>query len=382
MVLDGVGVGGAPDASLYGDEGSDTLGNLSRHHGGLQLPNFRKLGLGNLSTIEGVDPVDTPLAGFGRLEELSAGKDSVTGHWELCGIITKTPFPVFPDAFPPEIVDLVARISGRDVIGNEVASGTEIMARLGGEHVRTGALILYTSADSVLQILAHEEVVPLEEQYRICEEIHHSLKPPYRVGRVIARPFIGKEGEFVRTANRVDYAVTPPVDTVLDKIVAAGLPVAGIGKVDTLFAGRGFTSAEHTKENADGFERTLAHLRDQESGLTFTNLLDFDTQWGHRNDVDGFKAGMEELDRRLPEWLELLRDGDLMIVTADHGNDPTTPSTDHSREHVPLLAWIGQGGAGKQLGVHKGFIDVAATIAEHLGVEWDGPGKSFLDQLQ
>lgn len=382
VVMDGVGVGNAPDASLYGDEGSDTLGNLATHFGGLNLPTFQALGLGNLSDIQGVDPVDSPRASYGRLEEQSAGKDSVTGHWELCGIITSTPFPVFPEAFPDEIVQLVKEVSGRDVIGNEVASGTEIMVRLGGDHVRSGALILYTSADSVLQILAHEEVVPLEEQYRICETIHQHLELPYRVGRVIARPFVGQEGSFVRTANRVDYAVTPPVDTVLDKIRKAGLPVSGIGKVDTLFAGRGFSSAEHTFDNADGFDRTLHHLKSQESGMVFTNLLDFDTQWGHRNDVDGFKGGLEELDRRLPEWIDQLRPDDLIVITADHGNDPTTPSTDHSREHVPVLAWLGKGGNGKALGLRHGFVDVAATISEHLGVPWDGPGKSFLTNLR
>lgn len=379
--MDGVGVGGAPDASLYGDAGSDTLGNLARHHHGLTLPTFQKLGLGNLSDIEGVSQVENALACTGRLQEVSAGKDSVTGHWELCGVVTEHPFPTFPDAFPPEIVKLVEDVSGRQVIGNEVASGTEIMDRLGGEHVRTGALILYTSADSVLQLLAHEEVVPLEELYRICETIHQRLEPPYRVGRVIARPFVGEEGSFVRTANRKDFAVMPPVDTLLDRLVAAGFPVAGIGKVDTLFAGRGFTSAEHTKNNADGIDRTLEHLRTQESGLTFTNLLDFDTQWGHRNDTEGFREGMVELDERLPEWLAALRPDDLLILTADHGNDPTTPSTDHSRENVPLIAVFGKGSAGRHLGIRKGFMDVAATLAEHFGIAWDGPGESFLSDL-
>lgn len=380
--MDGVGVGNAPDASAFGDEGSDTLGNLSRAVGGLTLPNFQKLGLGNLTVIEGVPPVESPTAAYGRLQEVSSGKDSINGHWELCGLPTELPFPTYPNAFPEDVVELVKQISGHNVIGNEVASGTEIMARLGGEHVRTGDLILYTSADSVLQILAHEEVVPLDELYRICEGIHKALPQKHRVGRVIARPFVGQEGAFVRTANRRDYAVEPPEDTVLDVLHRSGIDVHGIGKVDTLFAGRGYTTATHTKENREGFDLTLEKLRTMEQGLVFTNLLDFDTAWGHRNDVPGFHKGMEDLDRWLPEWLEALKPGDLMMITADHGNDPTTPSTDHSREHVPIIAILKGGAEDVNLGTRIGFMDAGATLADFFGVPWSGAGKSFLSDLQ
>lgn len=381
IVLDGVGVGRAPDAALYSDEGSDTLGNLARESGGLVLPNLQRLGLGNLSAIEGVQPVPNPVANHGRMQEISAGKDSVTGHWELAGVVTDTPFPTYDNAFPPEVVELVEEVAGRGVIGNEVASGTEIMDRLGGEHVRSGKLILYTSADSVLQLLAHEEVVPLEEQYRICAEIRERLEPPHNVARVIARPFLGEEGNFERTPNRKDFALTPHAPTILDLLHDAGMPVHSIGKVDTLFDGRGFSGGTKTKNNADGIARTLQRIQSDEAGLTFTNLIDFDMLWGHRNDVDGFRAGLEELDRALPAWLESLKDDDLMIITADHGNDPTTPSTDHSREHVPLLAWVGRGGDGRDLGRREGFMDVAATLAQWFGMDWRGPGTSFLAAL-
>jgi phosphopentomutase len=381
VVLDGVGVGNAPDAYLFGDEGSDTLGNLARHHGGLSLPNLQNLGLGNLTQIMGVDPVENPIANHGRLEEISSGKDSIAGHWEICGLHTEIPFPTYADAFPVDVVSMVEEICGKSILGNEVASGTEIMDRLGDEHVRTGKLILYTSADSVLQLLAHEDVVPLEELYRICKEIHRRLKPPHRVGRVIARPFISSDGKFTRTSNRRDYAVTPPKDTILNKLQNAGYEVVGIGKVDTLFAGKGFSKAIKTKNNNMGIDQTLELITEFENGLVFTNLLDFDAEWGHRNDVDGFKKGMEEFDTRFPEWLNSLYEDDLMIITADHGNDPTTPSTDHSREHVPLLAWLGRGGNGKNLSIRYGFMDVAATIADHFRVTWDGPGKSFYNDL-
>ncbi len=380
--MDGVGVGSAPDASAYGDEGSDTLGNLSRAVGGLRLPTFQGLGLGNLANVEGVLPADSPGAAFGRMQEVSSGKDSINGHWEICGLPTELPFPTYPNAFPEDVVELVRSISGREVIGNEVASGTEIMARLGAEHVRTGDLILYTSADSVLQILAHERIVPLEELYRICEGIHKALPAKHRVGRVIARPFVGEEGAFERTANRRDFAVAPPADTVLDALQRAGVPVHGIGKVDTLFAGRGYTSATHTKNNEQGFDLTLERIRTLNRGLVFANLLDFDTLWGHRNDVPGFRQGMEDLDRWLPRWLDALQPGDLLIMTADHGNDPTTPSTDHSREHVPLLVLLEGGKQGVDLGLRLGFMDAGATIADFFDVPWSGAGVSFLSDLQ
>lgn len=381
VVMDGVGVGGAPDASAFGDEGSDTLGNLARHFGGLTLPKFQALGLGNLSSIEGIDPVSEPEASWGRMQELSAGKDSINGHWELAGLVTELPFPTYPDAFPPDLLELIEREAGVPMLGNEVASGTEIMDRLGAQHMETGHPILYTSADSVIQLLAHEEVVPLEELYGMCERIHQALPDKHRVGRVIARPFVGEPGAFQRTANRRDYAVQPVGETVLDVLTAAGIEVHGVGKVDTLFAGHGFTTATHTKSNAEGIDLTLRLIRDLPSGLVFANLLDFDQRWGHRNDTEGFRGGMEELDSRLHEWIDALQEGDLLFLTADHGNDPTTPSTDHSREHVPLIAIVGGQKRGIELGLRNGFVDVAATLAEFFSVSWSGAGSSFLSSL-
>ncbi len=381
IILDGVGVGGADDAVQYGDLGSDTLGNLAKKMGGLTLPNLQLLGLGNTSEIDGVSPIVDPVACYGRLIERSAGKDSVTGHWEICGVHTEIPFPTYETAFPKEVVDLVERIGGKPVIGNEVASGTEIIARLGDEHCRTGHMILYTSADSVLQLAAHEGVVPVEELYRVCHDVHEHLPREHRVARIIARPFEGPSGAYTRTVRRKDYAVEPTGDTILDHLQENGFPVQSIGKVDTLFAGRGFTATRKTKNNADGILAILESIRDFENGLIFANLIDFDQQWGHRNDCEGFTQGLEELDSAIPSWLAAASDKDLFIVTADHGNDPTTPSTDHSREHVPLLAWMGSGKNGVDLGIRNSFSDIAATIAEHFQVEWNGHGQSFYRQL-
>ncbi|MBS1262441.1 MAG: Phosphopentomutase [Calditrichaeota bacterium] len=381
IVLDGVGIGAAPDAGEYGDAGANTLAHVAGMSGGVELPVLARLGLGNIASLTGVRPARNPQASHGLMRELGAGKDSITGHWELCGVINDTPFPTYPDGFPGDVVALVERISGRDVIGNEAASGTEIMQRLGAEHLRTGALIIYTSADSVLQILAHERVVPLAELYRICERIRRQLPREHRVGRVIARPFAGEQGGFERTANRRDFAVEPPDQTLLDQLMRERVRVHGIGKVDTLFAGRGFTSRTRTKSNTDGIIATLERIRSTVPGLVFTNLLDFDTRWGHRNDVAGFAKGLEDFDKGLKYWVEALRPGDLMILTADHGNDPTFPGTDHTRELVPLLAWHGGGIRGRDLGLRHGFADVAATVAAHFGLEWNGPGESFLSDV-
>ncbi len=381
IVLDGVGVGKASDASIYGDEGSDTLGNLARAVGGLRLPGLEALGLGKCSLIPGLSSDLIPQASYGRLAELSAGKDSVTGHWELAGLVTTQAFPVYPDGFPPEILELVKRVSGRGVIGNEVASGTEIMDRLGDQHVNSGDLILYTSADSVIQLLAHEEVVPLAELLRICEDIYHQLPPEHAVGRVIARPFLGRTGNYQRTANRNDYAQVPHGRTLIDSLHDADIEVMSIGKVDTLFAGRGFSSAIHTKNNADGIGRLTHEIENRESGFVFTNLIDFDMLWGHRNDIPGFVRGLEEFDEKMGSIFKSARPDDLFLISADHGNDPTTPSTDHSRENVPILAWKGSGGNGQDLGLREGFHDVAATIAEHHGLNWTGSGQSFYSSL-
>jgi len=380
IILDGVGIGAAPDASLYGDEGSDTLGNLARLQSGLHLPELQKLGLGNISSLAGVPGVTEPKASYGKMTPQSVGKDSISGHWEICGIRLDIPFPTYPNGFPAEVVDLVEEVCGAAILGNEVASGTEIMARLGGEHLRTGRLILYTSADSVLQLLAHEDIIPLDQLYRICEEIHTRLVPPHRVARIIARPFMGKEGAFQRTSNRKDFALAPPAVTILDLIHDNGYTVIGIGKVDTLFAGRGFSQAIHTKSNREGISRIQEMIKLFSCGLVFANLIDFDMLWGHRNDPIGFQRGLEELDRYLPDWLTYARDDDLFILTADHGNDPTTVSTDHTREYVPLLAWRGRGGQGNNLGIRDSFCDVAATLAEFFGIAWNRLGRSFLVQ--
>jgi phosphopentomutase len=380
IILDGVGYGSAPDSSLYGDDGANTLAHVASAAGPLHIPVLQSLGLANISHLDSVDPIDRPRAVHGLLREHAAGKDSVAGHWELTGVITEVPFPTYPDGFPEDVVDLVKRISGREIIGNVAASGTEIMERLGGEHIRTGDLILYTSADSVLQILAHEEVVPLEELYRICEQIHLQLENPHRVGRVIARPFIGREGAFERTTNRKDIAQEPIADTILDKLVKQQIPVYGIGKVGTLFANRGFSTQEKTGNNELGMAATVRRIRGAEGGLTFTNLLDFDTHWGHRNNPEGFARGLEAFDNELGGWLNELKSDDLMIITADHGNDPTYPGTDHTREQVPLLAFFGGGSSGQQREIGN-FSDVAATLAEFFNLDWDGPGTSFLTTL-
>ena len=379
IVLDGVGCGEAPDAADYGDAGSNTLGNLSRAVGGLRLPNLEQLGLGRVIPLEGVSPDVSPRAAWGRMRPASAGKDSTTGHWEICGLHLAKPFPTYPSGFPREIVDELERKSRRGVLGNVVASGTEIIDRYGDEHVHTGKLILYTSADSVFQIAAHEGVVPLEELYRICEAAREMLVAPHDVSRVIARPFVGTSGHFTRSSNRRDFSLAPPAQTLLDALAAAGIPRRGVGKVDDLFAGRAIV-AEHTPDNAAGIEAIRRALREQPSGFLLANLVDFDQLWGHRNDVAGFHDGLRAFDRALPTMLSTLREDDLLFLTADHGNDPTTPSTDHSREIVPLLA-VGHRVRPGDVGERPTFADLGATTAEWLGVSFRGRGTSFLSQL-
>ena len=379
IVLDGVGCGEAPDAARYGDAGSNTLGNLSRAVGGLALPNLEQLGLGRVIPLEGVSPDVAPRGAWGRLRPASAGKDSTTGHWEICGLHLANAFPTYPNGFPPEIVEELERRSGRGVLGNVVGSGTEILERYGDEHVRTGNLILYTSADSVFQIAAHEEVVPVDELHRVCESAREMLVAPHDVARVIARPFVGTSGHFTRTGNRRDFSIAPPTQTLLDALAAAGIPRRGVGKVDDLFAGRAIV-AEHTPDNAAGIDAICRALREQPSGFLLANLVDFDQQWGHRNDVVGFHEGLRAFDRALPAILSTLREDDLLFLTADHGNDPTTPSTDHSREIVPLLA-TGLRVRPSDLGERPTFSDLGATVAEWLGVPFRGRGTSFLSQL-
>ena len=379
LVLDGVGAGAAPDAAAYGDTGSNTLGNLARALGGLRLPNLERLGLGRVLPLQGVAAVERPEAGWGIMQPASAGKDSTTGHWEIAGVHLGKPFPIYPRGFPREVVDAFAKRTGRGVIGNVVASGTEVIERFGAEHVRTGSWILYTSADSVFQVAAHEETVPLAELYAACEAARAMLVAPHDVSRVIARPFTGREGAFARTKNRRDFSIAPPAETLLDALAVSGVSRSGIGKVDDLFAGRHLT-ARHTGSNAEGIQAIGEWLGSDRGGLLFVNLVDFDQLYGHRNDAPGFHGALREFDAALPRLLSLLREDDLLFITADHGHDPTTPSTDHARECVPLLA-CGAAVHPKSLGRRETFSDLGATAAEWLGSPFRGRGTSFLQAL-
>jgi phosphopentomutase len=379
-VLDSVGVGELPDAAAYGDEGSDTLGNTSRQvH--LQLPSLRSLGLPRVAFVEGMAPVADPLGAFGRMAEASPGKDSVTGHWELAGLVLDRPFPVFPDGFPADLMQAFEDRIGRSTLGNKAASGTVIIDELGPEHMRTGRPIVYTSADSVFQIAAHEEIVPISELYRFCEIAHELATIGRGIGRVIARPFVGSPGSFTRTANRRDFAAMPFAATLLDHLKEAGLPVIAIGKIEDLFAGRGITIAVHTSSDAHGLDEIERALDHTSRGLIFANLVDFDTVYGHRNDPPGYAANLERFDARLASLLRQLSAHDLLVVTADHGNDPTTPSTDHSREHVPVFLYGQAVRPGVNLGVRQTFADLGQTLAELFGVGPLKHGTSFLSEI-
>lgn len=379
LVLDGVGAGEAADAASYGDRGSDTLGHIAEAVGGLELPTLEGMGLGHARKLAGMAATAAPSAAWGLMEPASAGKDSTTGHWELAGVRLDRPFPTYPDGFPEDVVQEFARITGRGVIGNLVGSGTDMLRLLGAEHERTGSWILYTSADSVFQVAAHEEVVPLEELYAACQAARAMLVPPDDVSRVIARPFVGRDGAYVRTPNRRDFSLAPPRATLLDALEEAGVPRAGVGKVDDLFAGRGISST-HTAGNAEGVGLVARWLREAPGGLLFANLVDFDQLYGHRNDVAGFYQALRELDGALPTLLSLCREEDLFCITADHGNDPTTPSTDHARERVPLLV-TGPRIHPAPLGVRQTFADLGASVAEWLGVDFRGTGSSFVPAL-
>jgi len=379
IVLDGVGIGAAPDAAEYGDVGSDTLGNIARRVGGLDVPELTAAGLGRIAPLEGVPAVAKPRGAWGAMRPRSAGKDSTTGHWEICGLVLARPFPTYPNGFPPELLAEFSRRTGRAVLGNIAASGTEVIARFGAEHERTGAWIVYTSADSVFQIAAHEGVVPLAELYRACETARAMLVPPHDVSRVIARPFTGAAGAYTRTPNRRDFSIQPPAETLLDALAAANVPRVGVGKVDDLFAGRGITS-RHGASNADGITAITEALDTMPSGFLFANLVDFDQLWGHRNDVAGFHQGLRAFDRALPSLERLLHEDDVLFLTADHGNDPTTPSTDHARERVPLLA-LGPRVRPTALGERATFADLGATVAELFDLPFRGAGTSFARAL-
>ena len=380
LVLDGVGIGAAADAAAYGDVGSDTLGNLSRARGGLSLPNLGEAGLGNIAPLTGIPAVAAPDGAWGSLRPASAGKDSTTGHWEIAGLHLERPFPTYPRGFPTEVLAAFSAATGRPVIGNVAASGTEIIDRFGEEHERTGAWIVYTSADSVFQIAAHEGTVPLAELYAACESARALLRAPHDVSRVIARPFVGTAGAYERTKNRRDYSLAPPGETLLDALAAAGVPRAGVGKVDDLFAGRSLRS-RHTADNAEGIALVMEWLRGAQGGLLFANLVDFDTLYGHRGDAVGFERALREFDDALPAIRAALREDDLLFITADHGNDPTTGSSDHARENVPLLA-LGDAVRPGPLGSRATFADLGATVAEWLNVGFRGQGSSFLPTLE
>jgi phosphopentomutase len=378
IVLDSVGAGELPDAGVYGDQGSDTLGNIAKQVP-LKLPTLRSLGLGRVANIGGERVGE---AACGRMAEASAGKDSVTGHWEMMGIVLDRAFPTFPRGFPPDVIAEFSRQTGRGAIGNRAASGTQIIDDLGPEHLRSGALIVYTSADSVFQIAAHEEVVPIAELYRACDIAYTLVVEGFGVGRVIARPFVGREGSFRRTANRRDYAMPPTEETLLDRLKAGSHPVVAIGKIEDLFAGRGITTAIHTVSDDQGMDRVGEQLLELDRGLIFANLVDFDTQYGHRNDVAGYAANLERFDARLAALLPQLRSDDLLVITADHGNDPTTPSTDHAREYVPLLVTGHRVRAGVDLGTRRTFADLGQTLAELFGVGPLRHGESFLQTIR
>ncbi|THE15008.1 phosphopentomutase [Bacillus timonensis] len=382
IVMDSVGIGEAPDAKKFGDEGSDTLGHIAEEMNGLHMPNMAKLGLSNIREIKGIPVQDQPLAYYTKMQEASNGKDTMTGHWEIMGLHIETPFQVFPNGFPKELLDELEKRTGRGVLGNKPASGTAIIDELGEEHMKTGKLIIYTSADSVLQIAAHEEIVPLDEQYKICEIARElTLDEKYMVGRVIARPFVGEPGNFTRTSNRHDYALKPFERTVMNELSDQGFDVIAIGKISDIYDGEGVTQALRTKSNMDGMDKLVETLNMDFTGLSFLNLVDFDALFGHRRDPKGYGNALEEYDARLPEVFEKLTEDDLLIITADHGNDPVAPGTDHTREYVPLLVYNKKMNSGKQLPLRTTFADIGATVADNFNVTLPKHGKSFLSEI-
>ncbi|MBG9737348.1 phosphopentomutase [Paenibacillus alvei] len=384
IVMDSVGIGEAPDAAQFDDVGSDTLGHIAQECGGLNMPNMAALGLSNIRSIPGIEVAERPLGYYGKMQETSRGKDTMTGHWEIMGLYIDTPFRVFPDGFPAELIERIEAKTGRKVIGNKPASGTEIIDELGEEHVKTGALIIYTSADSVLQIAAHEEVVPLKELYEICEFCREITRDdPYMLGRIIARPFVGEPGNFTRTANRHDYALKPFGRTTMNELQDQGFDVIALGKISDIYDGEGITKAIRTKSNMDGMDKFISTLDESFTGLSFLNLVDFDALFGHRRDPKGYGRALEEFDARLPEVFAKMTDDDLLLITADHGNDPTYKGTDHTREYVPLIAYSPRFAAGgKELPLRGTFADIAATVAENFAVTAPDYGKSFLTDLK
>lgn len=383
IVLDSVGIGELPDADQFGDKGSHTLGHIAERVSSLELPHLRRWGLDRIASIGDWKPGNEPTkAYYGKMAEVSVGKDTMTGHWELMGLKLTVPFQTFPDGFPPELIGPFEERTGRKVIGNKSASGTEILDELGEEQMKSGAWIVYTSADSVFQIAAHEDIIPLEELYRACEIARELTKDDrFTVGRVIARPYVGEPGSFKRTPNRRDYAVKPPQPTVLNALQDGGYDTIAVGKINDIFDGEGITESSPTKSNSDGIQQTIARLKEPFRGLLFTNLVDFDSLYGHRRDPEGYARALEEFDRALPELAATIGEKDLLVVTADHGNDPTHPGTDHTREYVPVLLYSPAFKQPGELPVRETFADLGATIADNFGVQSPPNGTSFLNQL-
>lgn len=381
--MDSVGIGEAPDAAKFGDVGAHTLGHIAEKMNGLTMPNMESFGLANIEPLQGLQAVDAPKAYYGKMQEASVGKDTMTGHWEIMGLNIDKPFKVYPEGFPAELIAELEQRTGRKVLCNKPASGTQVIDDFGQEHMDTGAIIVYTSADPVLQIAAHEEIIPLDELYKICEIARElTLQPEYLVGRVIARPFIGTPGNFTRTPNRHDYALKPFGRTTMNALKDAGLDVIAIGKISDIFNGEGVTDAVRTKNNMDGMDQFAKVARRDFHGMSFLNLVDFDANFGHRRDPLGYGNALQEFDARLPEILEAMTEDDLMMITADHGNDPTFPGTDHTREYVPLIIYSPRFKGGSELALRETFADIAATVAENFNVEAPPFGKSFLHELK
>ena len=381
MVIDSVGIGALPDSQKFGDVNVDTLGNIVRACKGIKIPNMIKLGLANIEGVDSLENIESPIGCYGRCSEVSKGKDTTTGHWEMTGVLVETPFKTFENGFPEDIIEEFERRSNRKVIGNKPASGTAILDELGEQHMNTGEVIVYTSADSVFQIAAHEEIVSLDELYKMCEIAREIMMGDNAVARIIARPFIGKPGAFERTSNRRDYSLSPFEDTVLDNIKNSNLDVIGVGKIEDIFNQQGITEAIHTHDNMDGVNQTINYMKKETKGLIFTNLVDFDSKYGHRRDVEGYKNALEEFDARIPEILENMNDDDVLIINSDHGNDPTYKGTDHTREYIPVLVYGKNLKSGLNLGTRNSFADIGATVADILNVEMPKHGQSFKNEI-
>ena len=382
IVIDSVGVGALPDAKSFGDEGVNTLGHIVKEFSDIKIPNMIKLGLGNIDGIDYIKNVDSPIGSFGRCNEVSQGKDTTTGHWEMTGLLVDTPFKTFENGFPKEIIDEFERRTGRKVVANKPASGTAILDEFGEHQMKTGDVIVYTSADSVFQIAAHEDIIPLEELYEMCKTAREIMMGEYAVARVIARPYVGScNGQFERTSNRRDYSLNPFDKTVLDNIKEKGLDVIGVGKIEDIFNGQGITEAIHTKDNMDGVDQTINYIKKENKGLIFTNLVDFDSKYGHRRNIKGYKEALEEFDARIPEIIEAMNDKDILIINADHGNDPAYKGTDHTREYIPLLVYGKDIKEGINLGTRNTFADIGATVADILNVSKTKNGTSFKNEI-